>query len=98
MAKKAKEEKVLPWQDADVTTFKGATKAAYDDLEKAKDVVQAKREVFQEAFIADARKKKEDPLPKDKTIRFFERFGKLRVAVDDDDETKPKKLGTFKLS
>lgn len=91
----AKEKKILPWQDVDPSAIKG--NKAYEAYKASAKTTQELREAFETAFIAAARKSKENPLADNKTLRFSYRFGKMAVAVDDKDAAKPASGGTFKL-
>lgn len=90
----AKVVKELEWLEVEPSVVKG--NKAYDAYKASQKETQAKREVFENAFIEAARKSKENPLADNKTLRFSYRFGKLSVAIDDKDAPK-KSGGTFKL-
>lgn len=90
----AKAEKNLSWQEVDeATSVTGDIKTAYDAYKAAQKVAGDKRREFEEAFIAEARKKK--AIDDGQTLRFGYRFGKLAVAVDVAD--KPKTTSVFKM-
>ena len=90
----AKAEKNLSWQEVDeATSVTGDIKVAYDAYKAAQKVAGDKRRGFEEAFIAEARKKK--VIDDAQTLRFGYRFGKLAVAVDVAD--KPKTASVFKM-
>jgi hypothetical protein len=90
----AKAEKNLSWQEVDeATSVTGDIKTAYDAYKAAQKVAGDKRREFEEAFIAQARKKK--AIDEGQTLRFGYRFGKLAVAVDVAD--KPKTTSAFKM-
>jgi hypothetical protein len=89
----AKVVKNLTWMDVDLAAVKG--NKAYDALKAAQKDLQAKRELFENAFIETARQKK--AIDDNQTLRFSYRFGKLSVAKDAKDEPKAAGGGTFKL-
>lgn len=88
----AKEKKQLAWQDVDPASIKG--NKAYDAYKAASKTANELRDAFETAFIKTAREKK--VIADNKTLRFSYRFGKMAVAVDDNDAPKAAG-GTFKL-
>lgn len=93
MAKVAKEKKELDWQEVDAASVKG--NKPYDEYLAARKAASLKRELFEKAFIEAARKAKK--VPDGQTLRFSYKFGKLSVALDDEDKPKKADAGTFKL-
>ena len=90
----AKAEKNLSWQEVDeATSVTEDIKTAYDTYKAAQKVAGDKRREFEEAFIAEARKKK--IIEDGQTLRFGYRFGKVPVALDAAD--KPKTASVFKM-
>ena len=90
----AKAEKNLNWQEVDeAASIAGDLKIAYDAYKAAQKVAADKRREFEEAFIAQARKK--NVIEDGQTLRFGYRFGKLAVAVDVADT--PKATSIFKM-
>lgn len=91
MAKAPKPD--LTWMKVDEASLKG--NKAYDAYKAAQKTARDLQEVFEVAFIKQAREKK--AIADNETLRFSYKFGNMAVAKDLAANDKKASGGTFKL-
>ncbi len=90
----AKSTSTANWQNVDIATMPADIRKAYDAYKAAYTAMKADREAFESAM----RSALASAMPKGKRAVFGYNFGKLSLAVVDDEPAKPSAKGAISLA